>query len=126
MLLNKAIIEMFELGVAHRFELDRRQAGRNALDRDLVGFNQWDELISLMISTVMSSGWKIDKTFSVQGNQDLPASHILGLPIWLEPVPSYAEDFGQFSATLAPMGVDGLSDERKIGFRDSPFSDSDG
>ena len=54
------------------------------------------------------------------------ASHILEAAVWLNPVPFFAEDLRDLSATFFPVLVDSGLNKPEIGFGDGPFSNGKG
>jgi hypothetical protein len=71
--------------------------------------------------------WRqIDKAFSMQGKQKLPAGHIFKTPVWLSPIPFLAEDSGDVLSALIPMPVDGGLNGLEVSLSDGSFSDSNG
>ena len=71
--------------------------------------------------------WRqIDKAFSMQGKQKLPAGHIFKTPVWLSPIPFLAEDSGDVLSALIPMPVDSGLNGREVSLSDGSFSDSNG
>ncbi len=61
-------------------------------------------------------------TLSLQSDQQLPTSHVLGPAIGLKPVPSLAEYFGYLGAATAPMFIDHGLNEWQIDIANSSFS----
>jgi hypothetical protein len=62
-------------------------------------------------------------TPALQCEKKLPAGHVFGIAIGLEPSPYLAEDFGDASSSLGPMFVDHPLDERDISVVKIYFSD---
>ena len=63
---------------------------------------------------------------SLQGNQHLPAGHVLGSAIGLEPVPFLAKYFGDLSSAAVPMFIDNGLNKWQIEFANGSFSDGYG
>ena len=65
-------------------------------------------------------------TLPLQRDQQLPAGHVLGSAIGLEPVPFLAKDFGDLGAATLPVFIDKGLNEWQIGVANSSFSDGYG
>jgi len=74
----------------------------------------------------MCSRREIDKTLTVEGQEDFTASHIFGTAIFLEPVPFFTEDLGDLSPAFIPMLTDSSPNELEVVLGDGSFSDGDG
>ena len=67
-----------------------------------------------------------DKAFSLNGEQNFPAGHVLELAVGLAPVPLPAKDLGDMLAALIPMGVNGRLNGFKSSLVNDSFADVDG
>jgi len=74
----------------------------------------------------VNSWWQGDEAFSLQSEQEFPASHVLETAVGLHPIPFFAEDFGNLGTTFMPMLRNGSLNQGNIGFGDGPFSDGNG
>jgi len=74
----------------------------------------------------MLSGREIDKTLTVEGQEDFTASHIFGKAVFLEPIPFYAEGFRDLSPAFIPVLTDSSPNKLEVVLGDGSFSDSDG
>ena len=60
---------------------------------------------------------------SFQSDQQLPAGHVLGSAIGLEPVPFLAKYFGDLCSAAVPIFIDNGLNKWQIGVANSSFSD---
>ena len=61
-----------------------------------------------------------------QGNQYLPAGHVLQPSVGLEPLPSLTKYLGNVGAAAVPMFMDNVLDKRNVCVGNSAFSDGYG
>ena len=65
-------------------------------------------------------------SLTLQGNQYLPAGHVLQPSVGLEPLPSLTKYLGNVGAAAVPMFIDSGLDQWQIGVGNGPFSDGYG
>ncbi|MCG2739392.1 MAG: hypothetical protein L6300_04035 [Syntrophaceae bacterium] len=58
----------------------------------------------------------------LQGEKKLPAGHVFGGAVGLEPSPVPAQDSGNALSSLGPMFIDYLLNQRDVGFGNGSFS----
>ncbi len=61
---------------------------------------------------------------TLQGNQYLPAGHVLQPSVGLDPLPSLTKYLGNVGAAAVPMFMDNVLDKRNVFVGNSAFSDS--
>ena len=126
MLVNQAVVEGFKAGMAHGFEPDRAELGEFCLQGSLIDFINGNRSVAFVVMGAGKPWWQSDEAFSVKGEQNLSASHILELAIGLTPVPMPAKDLGDMLSALIPMGVNGGLNGFKRSLVNGSFADGDG
>jgi len=92
----------------------------------LISFNDRYGSITFVIVGAVKSGRKGNEALAFQGQQDFSTGHVLKPAIWLNPIPFFAKDFGDMSATFIPILPDNNLDQFKVALGDGPFSDGNG
>ena len=75
------------------------------MQKSLIGFDGRNGAITFVIMGADKSRREREKAFSIQGQQELSAGHILEMAIWLSPAPFLAQDFGDMLSAFIPMPV---------------------
>ena len=71
-------------------------------------------------------GRKFEEAFSVESQQDFPASHIFKLSVRLYPIPFLAKDLRNGGTAFIPMFIDSDLNRLKISVSDCSFPDGNG
>jgi hypothetical protein len=126
MLVNEAVVERFLMSVPDHSHGDGSIVSKTSFNRGLIYENRRNEAISLFIPTVMLTVRQLEMPLSLQGNQDLPAGHVLQSTIGLSPVPPLAENSGDGAAAVVPMLINNVLDYGQVGVMNGPVSNGDG
>lgn len=102
----EAVVEGLKGGVPNQVQSRFREIGELALQEALIYRHPGNGSVALMVISIMHRRRKPNKTFSLEGQQELPAGHISQFTVGLQPVPALAEQSRDLLAPFAPVGTD--------------------
>ncbi len=91
--------------------------------REFFDFNDRDLTVALFIIGVVTPWWQRNKAFSLQGEENFSAGHVLEAAVGLLPVPLLTKNSGNMLPAPVPITVDSGLDRRNVFLGDGSFSD---
>jgi hypothetical protein len=115
-LLDKAVAELLQRAPSHLVNRDGRKLPQKLFDGALVNFHPLRRAsVQERIHERSSFPWgKTDSALSFQVQQEPPADHVLGLAVWLGPVPCKTQSPRQGTPTILRVLDDHLPDKSNI------------
>src|SRR3990172_3712255 len=121
-LMNEAVVEGFNIGMPYHRDSDRRQIGKFPGDGALIEGKNLRAFVSAFIPAIGFSRREDKMSHAFQGEKKLPAGHVFGGAVGLEPSPVPAQDSGDAFSSLGPMLIDYPLNQRDVGFGNGSFS----
>jgi hypothetical protein len=120
-LIHQTVVKRFMLCIPDHLHPDRTKLFKGAVDGSLIHMNHDGRLADVMGTAFCR--WVFDQPFSVKGQKQFPAGHVLEPAAGLNPVPVFAKFPGYMGPTLVPVLVNHRLDNRQIFGGDFAVSD---
>jgi len=121
-LINEAVVEGFKGGMSYQGDRDGRKIGKFPGDGILIDGKNLHAFVSAFIPAIVFSRREDKMSHAFQGEKKLPAGHVFGGAVGLEPSPVPAQDSGDAFSSLGPMFIDHPLNQRDVCFGNGSFS----
>jgi len=122
MLVNEAVVEGFKAGMSYQRDIDWRNILKFPGDGAVIDKDNLSAFVSPFIPAIVFSRWEDNMSHAFQGEKKLPAGHVFGGAVGLEPSPVPAQDSGDAFSSLGPMFIDHPLNQRDVCFGNGSFS----
>jgi len=121
-LMNEAVVEGLKFGMSYQRDSDGRKISKFPGDEIIIDGKNLGAFVSAFIPAIVFSRREDKMSHTFQGEEKLPAGHVFGGAVGLEPSPVPAQDSGDAFSSLGPMFIDHPLNHGDVGFRNGSFS----
>ena len=116
-LMNETVVEWFQGGMSYQGDIDGRKIGKFSGDGAVIDGKNLSVFVSPFIPAIGFSRWENKMSHAFQSKEKLPAGHVFGGAVGLEPSPVLAQDFGDAFSSFGPVLIDHPLNHGDVGFR---------
>jgi len=122
MLVNETVVEGLKFGMSYQGDRDGRKIGKFSGNGILIDGKNLHAFVSAFIPAIVFSRREDKMSHAFQGEKKLPAGHVFGGAVGLEPSPVPAQDSGYAFSSFGPMFIDHPLNQRDVCFGNGSFS----
>jgi len=121
-LMDETVVEGLKVDMPYQRDSDGRKKGQFPRDGALIDGKNLSAFISAFVPAIGFSRREDKMSHPFQGEKKLPAGHVFGGAVGLEPPPVPAQDSGDALSSLGPMFINDTLNQRDVGFGNGSFS----